>query len=487
MTNKFESERLRAIIETVVDGIITIDEAGIIETVNPASENIFGYSAEEMIGHNVSMLMPEPYSSGHDQYITNFLSSREAKIIGVGRELVGRRKNGATFAMELAVNEMKVNEQRKFTGIVRDISSKKNIENNLRSSEAKIRAVLDTVLDSIITINHKGMIETVNPATEKLFGYSSNELLGHNINMLMPDPYHSEHDNYLRGYLNTGDKKVIGIGREVIGQRKNGTNFPMELAVSEMQIEGQRMFTGVVRDISERKRMEKLRQEFIATVSHELRTPLTSIRGSLGLLNSDAIMDDKETLRKLLNIAQSNTSKLLHLINDLLDFQKIEAGKMDYDFADVNIVDLVTSTVKECEHYGEKNNIRIVIRELTVTTSVIGDKFRLSQVLSNLISNAIKFSPADSEIEIGAIETNEDTQIFVRDSGKGISEEFREVIFSGFSQNDHSNTREYQGTGLGLSISKAIIDEHKGSIDFTSTLSQGSTFFVNLSKKFGRD
>lgn len=482
MTNNFDSEYLRAIVETVVDGIITISDKGIIETVNPATENLFGYTALEMLGHNISMLMPEPYSSEHDQYISNFLRSGEAKVIGKDRELVGQRKDGSTFAMELAVNAMKVADQRKFTGIVRDISARKTMENNLRASETRVRAILDTVLDSIITINSRGNIETINPATVDLFGYTPEELKGKNIRKLMPEPYNSNHDSYLDNYNATGDKKIIGKDREVMGRRKDGSTFPMELAVNEMQLEGQTMFTGVIRDISERKRIDKLRQNFIATVSHELRTPLTSIRGSLGLLNSEKILNDKKTMLNLLSIAEANTFRLLVLINDLLDFQKIQAGKMEYNFAEIDLLHLISSSVEECQHYAQDYNVKIAISEVGKNQTIYGDIFRLAQVLANLLSNAIKFSPAESYVEIGVIDVDDHIKIYVKDKGNGIPEEFRSRIFSEFSQSDNSNTRQFSGTGLGLSISKAIVDEHGGSIYFESTIGTGTTFYVELFK-----
>lgn len=316
--------RTKAIVDTIVDGVITISDRGLIETVNPAAENIFGYNKAQLIGNNVSMLMPSNYSHGHDGYLQNYLSTGDKKIIGIGREVTGMRLDGTTFPLELAISEMEVNGQRMFTGIVRDISERKNTEEKLRELLARTKAILDTIVDGVITISDRGLIETVNPAAEKIFGYKLQELAGKNVSMLMPNPYRAEHDQYLDNYLSTGEKKIIGIGREVTGLRKNGSTFPLELAISEMEVSGQRMFTGIVRDISERKETEEklrsamrrvheqqIKDEFIATVSHELRTPLTSIKASLDLIIGGAIEANSDQADTLIQIAQKNSDRLL--------------------------------------------------------------------------------------------------------------------------------------------------------------------------------
>ena len=256
-TQLVESEaRMRAILAAAVDAIIIIDERGTIESQNAAAVKLFGYSAEEMLGKNVKMLMPAPYKAEHDGYLRNYTTTGQKKIIGIGREVVGLRKDGTTFPMDLAVSEVLMGGRRLFTGIVRDITERKRQEAQLIDSEARTRAILAAAVDAIITIDAKGTIESLNPATEKLFGYASSEMIGQNVKMLMPEPYQAEHDGYLQTTLTTGQKKIIGIGREVVGLRKDGTTFPMDLAVSEVQMGGRRLFTGIVRDITERKRQE---------------------------------------------------------------------------------------------------------------------------------------------------------------------------------------------------------------------------------------
>jgi len=247
-----ESEaRTRAILDAAVDAIITIDELGLVESMNPAAERLFGYTSSEVIGQNVKILMPEPYRHEHDGYLKNYRQTGQKKIIGIGREVVGLRKDSSTFPMHLAVSELHLGHRRMFTGIARDITDLTRAIRELENSEARTRAILDAAVDAILTIDANGIVESMNPAAERLFGYPSSEVIGQNVKMLMPTPYREEHDSYLDNYLTTGHRKIIGIGREVVGLRKDSSTFPMHLAVSELQMGDKRMFTGIARDITD--------------------------------------------------------------------------------------------------------------------------------------------------------------------------------------------------------------------------------------------
>jgi two-component system sensor histidine kinase EvgS len=201
--------------------------------------------------------MPEPYHSEHGGYLRRFLSTGEARVIGIGREVVGRRKDETTFPMWLAVNEVKVESKRLFVGSVVDLSDQREAEKELAQSLEITRGILDTAINPIITITKQGMVKSFNPAAQRIFGYSSDEVLGKNVNMLMPEPFHSEHDGYLSAFLNTGQAKVIGKGREVEGRRKDGRVFPMHLSVGAMEVGGEKTFVGIIADISEQKEAEK--------------------------------------------------------------------------------------------------------------------------------------------------------------------------------------------------------------------------------------
>jgi PAS domain S-box-containing protein len=399
---EIESEaRLRAIVDNAVDGIITIDEYGLILDFNPAAQRLFGYETAEVVGKNVKMLMPEPYRKEHDGYLQNYRDTGKRKIIGIGREVTGRRKDGTVFPLDLAVSEVQFGGRRLFTGIVRDVTERKRVEEErqrfvslienssdfiavsslawellfvneagreligitpekvvttevrdlwhndtlpivlgealptlqsegsfrfqgkvrhfgtgeaidvdcnmfgirdahtgdtialafamrdirvqkqreqaLLDGEARIKGILDSAVDGIVTIDERGSIESVNPAAQRVFGYSMQELKGKNVKILMPEPYHGEHDQYLRNYRHTGQRKIIGIGREVVGRRKDGSTFPLDLAVSEVPLGDRRIFTGIIRDITDRKQADQHRNLLVAELSHRVKNTLASV------------------------------------------------------------------------------------------------------------------------------------------------------------------------------------------------------------------
>jgi PAS domain S-box-containing protein len=219
------------------------------------------------------------------------------------------------------------------------------------------QAILDNVLDGIITIDAKGIVSSFNKSAEHIFGYAAIEVVGRNVSMLVPEPHHSQHDSYLHNYLSTRQARVIGIGRELEGRRKGGATFPMELAVSEIRYQDKPLFIGVVRDITERKRVERMKNEFVSTVSHELRTPLTSIAGALKLMAGDALGILPDTAKPLMHIALRNSERLTHLINDLLDMEKIAAGKLHFDMQIQPLMPMVEQALEANKAYGEQYQV----------------------------------------------------------------------------------------------------------------------------------
>ena len=346
--------------------------------------------------------------------------------------------------------------------------------------EARLTAILDTVVNAIITIDDRGAIETANPAAERLFGYTLAELAGQNVNCLMPAPYRDEHDGYLRRYLETRVPRVIGIGREVVGRRQDGTVFPMELAVSETLVDGKRSFTGIVRDISERKRLERMKSEFVSTVSHELRTPLTSIHGSLGLLVGGAAGELPEKARELAQIACNNSDRLVRLISDILDIEKIESGRMSLSLRPVELATIAREAIAANEGFCRKHGVAIALENALKEKKVLADPDRLNQVITNLISNAAKFSPVGETVRVSLAPQAQGVRLSVADRGPGIPEEFRTRIFDKFSQADSSDTRQVGGTGLGLSITKALVERFGGQLSFDTERGVGTTFHVDL-------
>jgi PAS domain S-box-containing protein len=280
-------DRLDSVVDYVVDGIITIDDGGLIETLNPSAEKLFGYTAAELIGRSVSLLVSAPPDRGEDSDdVLPAPKVRLAEIAGTGREVVGRRKDDSIFPIDLAVSSFSRGGREFFTGIIRDISERKKLEfeqheahDKLQEANERLRSVVDYVVDGIVTIDERGTIASWNRSAEGIFGYAAAEMIGENIARLMPEPHRSEHDEHLATYAETGIAKVVGINREMLAQRKDGTIFPIDLAVSEYVLQGKRLFTGIIRDITERKRADE-RTKFLVSAT----ALLTSVVDASSLL-----------------------------------------------------------------------------------------------------------------------------------------------------------------------------------------------------------
>jgi len=354
----------------------------------------------------------------------------------------------------------------------------------------RVRAVVDTVSDGVITIDIHGIIMSVNIAAELIFGYQESELLNKNVKMLMPDSYKKEHDKFISNYMETGDGKIISPRgrlarrREVTGIQKDGSIFPLELSIGVSNVLGEQMFTGVVRDISKQKEVETMKAEFVSTVSHELRTPLTSIKGSLGLLAAGVTGADFDPGSiELLNVSMRNIDRLSELINDILDIEKLEAGSLEYTFGPVSVGKILNDAIAVNQHYAVNNGVTFELANDNIHSEVYADSNRIAQVMSNLLSNAAKFSPKNGVVTLGArSQPGGMIRFYVTDDGMGIPDEFRRQIFERFTQVDSSDRRKKGGTGLGMAISKSIIDSHNGNIDFTSVEGEGSTFYFDLSE-----
>ena len=350
----------------------------------------------------------------------------------------------------------------------------------VKERETRMRTIFENVVDGIITTDEKGVIESFNHAAEHLFGYSATEVIGKNISILTPAPHSERHDAYIKDYLGGQESKIFGTGREVEGVHKDGSLFPIDIAVNDMRVGEKRIFCSIMRDITERKKMDRMKNEFVSTVSHELRTPLTSIRGSLGLLAGGAAGELPPQAVSLLDIAGNNTERLLLLINDILDIEKIESGQMAFKFSSVPVNAFLEQSVKAIQDYARQQHIDFKLSKSDNNLKIYADPDRLMQVMNNLLSNAVKFSPEEETVEISVTCHEGLVRVSVTDHGSGIPKEFQSKLFEKFTQSDASDTRKIGGTGLGLNIAKSIIEKHGGNIDFTSQQDTGTTFYFEL-------
>ncbi len=475
------TEILSSVMNGVADGIFTLDQTGIVQTANRAAERIFGYSREEFIGRKFNSLMPE-------RYFYHF-HSVEDKTLKVEHEVEIERKDGFIFPVKLSISEMSMPSGQMFLAIIEDIAELKTIALDLQAAAARYGAIVENTVDGIVNIDERGNIETFNRACENIFGYTAAEVLGQNVKILMPEPYYSEHDTYLKNYSDTGHRKIIGIGREVQGKRKDGTIFPIDLAISEVKLGKKPNFTGIIRDITDRKKAEAIQQKLITKMaesnedlehfayicSHDLQEPLRMVRSytqKMEMYFADKNLEARP--QKYMKYIVEGAFHAQNLINEILSY-----SRMDFE-SKQETVDL-QKIIGIANH-----NIRTLIEDKGASISLLtlpkitGNRVLMIQLFQNLISNAIKYCKQKPQITIRSKDAGEYWQISVQDNGIGIAPEYYNKVFLIFERL-HSRF-EYGGTGLGLAICKKIVERHGGKIWVNSEVGSGSTFFLTLPK-----
>lgn len=356
----------------------------------------------------------------------------------------------------------------------------------LKDREERLAAILGNAGEGILTADMYGKIESANQSAEVMLNYQHNGLLGRNLGDLFQDPNNSD---FLHEFLNQpvhGSESAdpateLQERRQVLGKRRYGGTIPVELVISRIQLGGQTLFIIMLHDLTEKKRAEKLKNEFVSAVSHELRTPLTSIRGVLGLLVGGVagVMPEKSV--KMLSMAHDNAIRLTNLINDLLDFERLEYGAMPFNLAPTHLQELLEQAVQSNQGYAQNYGRSLHLEPMVVEPIIVDiDPQRFTQVLANLFSNAIKFSREKGRVDVRLRCMGRHVRVEVQDYGIGISDSFKTRIFQKFSQEDAKTARKYAGTGLGLSLSKSMVEKMHGTIGFTSVEGQGSTFYIEL-------
>lgn len=364
--------------------------------------------------------------------------------------------------------------------IYQDVTESKQSELAFRDLATQLASTLDNVLDGIISIDQSGVIVSFSRGAEQMFGYRAEDVLGRNVNLLMPDVHARAHDSYLEDFHRTGVPRIMRTRREVEARRRDGTLFPIELGVSQMPMRGKKHFIGILRDISERKRAERMQQDFISTVSHELRTPLTSIVGSLSVLGSGKTGPLTPRMWQLIELAQRNSDRLQRLVNDVLEVGQLDTGRLTMALGRNCATAIVGETVDSARAYAQLYDVQLNITTQGPVADVNVDPMRLQQVVTNLLSNAVKYSPRGAAVDILIRSHRDGVLVEVADRGPGIPEEFGARIFGKFAQADTSDAKEKGGTGLGLYIARSLTERMGGAIDFQPRLGGGTVFRIRL-------
>lgn len=346
-------------------------------------------------------------------------------------------------------------------------------------SQARLEAVLDGVIEGVITTSESGQIQTANPAAARIFACERDDLIGRHLRDLVPQTHRSAHEQYLLR-LNSLPDPVQRTAMQTTGRRFDGAEFPIELSFNRINVDGQRIYSGIVRDISERKALERLQSEFVSTVNHELRTPLTAIVGALDILQSGTAGALPEAAREFVAMAAHNSERLTSLVEDLLDLEKLQNGQIQIILETVPLATLLDRSLALSEDRARRSGVRLELTHAQQQTALRVDPQRLLQVLGKLISNAIKYSAQGQSVQITARHHGEHVSIRVQDQGPGIPDEFRSRIFQRFARADSSDTRKVDGAGLGLHIAKELVERMAGEIGIDTAYDSGTAFWVRF-------
>ncbi|WP_420476199.1 ATP-binding protein [Noviherbaspirillum sp. ST9] len=350
-----------------------------------------------------------------------------------------------------------------------------------KANERRIQTIIDTAQDAFIAVDLNGRIADWNAAATRMFGWDADEAIGRPlVELVVPERFRASLANAMRAFNETGDIGALDRRLERVVVNRKGEELPVEVTIGLAGSGDTYFFSAFLHDISERKKVERMKNEFISTVSHELRTPMTSIRASLGMLADGFAGELPPDTRELIGIAHVSCERLVRLVNDVLDIEKIESGNMEFDMRPHRLRPLVDEAVDAVRGSAGQMGVRIEVECDAGAAVVNADHDRMIQVLVNLLSNAIKFSPSGATVTLRVDADQGKVRVSVIDRGPGIPAEFRDRIFQKFAQADSTDSRQKGGTGLGLSICKSIVEQHGGSVSFVSETGQGAVFMVEL-------
>ena len=534
---KDEARKLEAIIKSASDGIIIINHQGIIELINDAACTLFDYQIHELIGKNISMLMENQHASQHDQYLKNYLNTGIKKIIGIGREVEGKKKDGTVFPVRLSISEAQLHDRIVFTGIIHDLTEEKKAEEALRAEKEKAQMYFDLANTITIVLNNKGAIQLVNRKGTETIGYFEEELIGKYWwdffvldsqkvkyfkkaltngsyseldffeNKILAKSGQSivvswrispiiEHSNKLTGLICSGvditqqrefENKIKGLNAD-LEVRVNQRTEELADAVNQLldvnkqlqhEIKERKIGENNLRKaFKKEKDLNELKSRFVSMASHEFRTPLSTILSSADLIEAYRQADQQEKREKHINRIKSSVTNLTSILNDFLSLSKLEEGQTDLKVSEIKIIDFISQVLDEIKSLL-KSGQQITFNQDELMNHVFQtDKGILKNILFNLVSNAIKYSPVDSEIQIKVTSNKNKLDVSIKDNGIGIPIEEQGYLFTRFFR--AHNAENIQGTGLGLNIVKRYIEILKGTIHFESQENKGSTFYFSI-------
>jgi len=478
--NKLPSKVVDELLHAAVDAAVVANKRGTILYVNREAENLFGYDAAELVGQPIEMLMPEEFRGKHKNYRRAYGKAPRARPLLSGLDLYGRRKDGSEFRAEIALIPIKADGGILVASTVREVNASDE-------SEAYFRTMLESAPDAMIIVDDRGKIAIVNARAEDMFGYTREEMLGHRVEILLPERIRSDHKSHRRTYTAQPELRPMGPDLELVGLRKDGTEFPVEISLSPVRTSSGAFVSSVIRDVTERKRMEmeiiaarqaaeraqKANTAFLAAASHDLRQPVQALSLLNGALRR-TVQDDRAL--EMIDSQEHSLTAMTNLLNSLLDISRLDAGAVTPEIEDFPMQRLIDRLSAEFGRQASHKGLQFHSEPCAAT--VRSDPNLLSEIIQNLVSNAIRYTDSGT-VEMSCDCRGDTCVIEVTDTGIGIEEDQLEAIFQEFHQAKSPGASK-EGFGLGLAIVRRLADLLCHDISVESTPGKGSSFAVSM-------
>lgn len=499
---KSDSQIFRQMVEVSSDAMILVNKLGDIVYVNSYAEQLFEYNKDELIGKNIDIFIPQKYTSIYPSLLHAYLDNPIKHMLGDNRELNALRKDKSEFPIEIGVNPIVTDEETMVLATITDITKRKKAE--LESS-----LLVEAVPNAIILVNSAGLIIRTNKQAKIQFGYEDDELIGNRMEIFIPERLRNKHVPLRNKFLKDPEKRDMGAGRDLVGLRKNGEEFPVEIGLNPVTTEAGVFVLASIIDITERKKLEDLllentqqiekqnealivseeklkdlnatKDKFFSILAHDLKNPFNVILGYSNLLTEDYDSFDDSEIKQFISEINNSTKTTFTLLENLLNWARSQQGSIEIAKEEIDLHDLAQQAVLPYTPNSRKKNIDIKIN-IVQDQVLLVDKFTLSIVIGNLVNNAIKFTPDGGIIIISNKSYSDKMELLISDNGVGMSLDQQDKIFKIEESSSTLGTNNEKGTGLGLILCKEFVEKNGGTIRVESEIEKGSVFIITLPK-----